>query len=348
MTNEKPRLYFLLILLSLSLILSFLVLRPFLYSLILAIVFAIIFQPLYKKIVQKITGQTWLASLLTITVLVIFILIPITFLIFQIFQETENLYFSLANGLDHQTLSEIWPNLNQKLSQISPVFNNLSLDFDLYLKNILGFLVQNLGVIFSNLARIITGLFIFLISFFFLLKDGEKLTEKIKSLSPLTEDDDKIIIQKITNAINSVIKGSLLVATLQGISCSIGLTLFNVPNPIIWGTIAAIGALIPGVGTTIVLIPAIAYLYLTGQIINTIGLIAWGTLAVGLIDNFLGPRFVGKKAGLHPLLILLSVLGGLSFFGPIGFILGPLTLSLLLVLLDIYTSIIKPARTDLL
>lgn len=348
MPSEKPRLYFLLIILGLSFILSFLILRPFLYSLILAIIFAIIFQPLYKKILQKITPHPWLASLLTIIVLIVFILTPITILIVQIFQEAQSLYLTLVSDLENQTLNELWPSLNQKLSQLSPVFNNLSLDFDSYLKNILSFLVQNLGLIFSNLAKIFTGLFVFLIAFFFLLKDGDSLTQKIKGLSPLTEDDDKKIIQKITNAINSVVKGSLLVATLQGVSCSIGLAIFNVPSPIIWGTVAAIGALVPGVGTTIVLIPAIVYLYLTGQIINMIGLIAWGTLAVGLIDNFLGPRFVGKKSGLHPLLILLSVLGGLSFFGPIGFILGPLTISLLLVLLDIYTSIIKPARSDLL
>ncbi|MFA6254206.1 MAG: AI-2E family transporter [Candidatus Paceibacterota bacterium] len=341
MASEKPRLYFLLILLGLSLILSFLVLRPFLYSLILALVFAIVFQPLYKQILKRAGGQTWLAALLTIIILIIFILIPIAFLVFQIFQEAQGLYISVTNDLGSQTLSDLWPSLSQKLTSISPLFNNLSINADQYVKNVLSFLVQNLGIIFSNLVRIFVNLFVFLIAFFFLLKDGDKLKKKIVSFSPLAKDDDEAIAQKITQSINSVIKGSLLVATLQGISCSVGLLIFGVPNPIMWGTLAAIGALVPGVGTTIVLIPAIIYLYLTGQVINMIGLLAWGILAVGLIDNFLGPRFVGKGAGLHPLLILLSVLGGLSFFGPIGFILGPLTISLLLVLLDIYASIFK-------
>jgi predicted PurR-regulated permease PerM len=273
--------------------------------------------------------------------LIIFILVPITFLVVQIFQEAEGLYINLADGLGYQNLNELWPDLRQRLGEISPLFENLSGDVNQYLGNILSFLVQNLGIIFSNLARILAGLFVFLVSFFFLLKDGEKLRQRLLRLSPLNREDDELIINRVTAAINSVIKGSLFVATLQGISCSIGFLIFGLPNPVIWGSVAALGALVPGVGTTIVLVPAILYLYFTGQLISAIGLLAWGILAVGMIDNFLGPRFVGKRAGLHPLLILLSVLGGLSFFGPIGFILGPLTISLLLVLLDIYAEIVK-------
>ena len=178
-------------------------------------------------------------------------------------------------------------------------------------------------------------------AFFFLLKDGGKLKQKIISLSPLTKDEDEAIIKKIALSINSVIRGNLLIAVLQGISTSIGLTIVGVPNPIVWGTLAAVGALIPGVGTTIVLLPAIGYLYFTGQVIGAVGLLVWGILAVGMIDNFLGPKLVGKGAGLHPLLVLLSVLGGLILFGPIGFILGPLVISLLVVLLDIYADIFK-------
>ena len=341
MISKKPRLYFLLILLSLSLVLSFFVLRPFLYSLILASVFAIVFQPLYRQVLKRVHQQTWLASFLTILVLVIFILIPLTFLIVQIFQEAQGLYFSLTTNFNQQSLTEFWPSLDQRLSTVSPIFDNLSFDLNQYVQKILSFSVQNLGLVFSNLAKLATSLFVFLIALFFLLKDGKKLEQKIISLSPLTKSDDEIIIKKITLAINSVIKGSLLVAILQGILSSIGFLIFDVPNPIIWGTLAAVGALVPCVGTAIVLVPAITYLYLTGQVISAIGLLAWGILAVGLIDNLLGPKFVGKGIGLHPLLILLSVLGGLSLFGPIGFILGPLTVSLLVSLLDIYAEVVK-------
>ncbi len=341
MTSTKPRLYFVLIILSLSLVLSFLVFRPFLYSLILALVFAIIFQPLYKKILRFVWHQPWLAAILTILILVVFILVPLTFLAIQIFYEAQGLYSTLVDGLSNQTLNKLLPGFGQSLSNISPLVNDLSLDINQHLTSFLGFLVRNLGVIFSNLAKILTNLFVFLVAFFFLLKDGDRFKQRIIYLSPLSKDDDGLIIKKITQAINSVIKGSLLIAVLQGISSSLGFIIFGVPNPIMWGTLAAIGALVPSVGTAIVIVPAVIYLYLTGQLISALGLLAWGILAVGLIDNFLGPKFVSQGAGLHPLLILLSVLGGLSFFGPIGFILGPLVIAMLIVLLDIYASIIK-------
>jgi len=114
-----------------------------------------------------------------------------------------------------------------------------------------------------------------------------------------------------------------------------------VPSAILWGVIAAITALIPGFGTSLVIIPAILYLFLTGHIVQAVGLVIWGALAVGLIDNFLGPKLVGRGMHLHPLLVILSVLGGAALFGPIGFLLGPLCLGLFLTLFDIYFYLSK-------
>ncbi|MCX6713507.1 MAG: AI-2E family transporter [Candidatus Vogelbacteria bacterium] len=336
MTNEKTRFYSLLGFLGIALVFTFFVLRPFLYPLILAGIFAIIFQPLYQQILKRVNGQELVATVLTILVLIVCIIIPLAFLSWQIFKEAELLYLTLSSNFDQQVIV----GLNQRLAEISPTLGNFSLDIDQYLKSGLVFLVQNLGVIFSNLARIFVSLFIFLLAFFFLLKDGDRLKRKIISFSPLSKDDDEAIIKKITVAINSVVKGSLFVAVLQGISCSAGFAIFGVPNPLMWGSLAVIGALIPGIGTALVLAPAILYLYFIGHIVGALGLLLWGIFAVGLIDNFLGPKFVGKGVGLHPFLILLSVFGGLSFFGPTGFVLGPLIVSLLFVLLDIYASIL--------
>lgn len=341
MVNGNPRFYAILFSLGFVIILTFFVLQPFLYSLILALIFALVFQPFYKRILKATRGQELFSTFLTILILVIFIIIPLIIIFFQIFREADGLYLSLVNSFGNQSGNGIWLNLNQKLSSVVPFLGNLSADLDQYLKSVLTFLIKNLGSIFSNIVRIFVNLFVFLVAFFFLLKDGAKLKQKIVDLSPLNKEDDELIIKKVTIAINSVIKGSLLVAVLQGIACSIGFAIFGVPNPILWGSLAVIGALIPGVGTALVLAPAIIYLYFTGAVVSSIGLLIWGIFAVGLIDNFLGPRFVGKGIGLHPLLVLVSVFGGLSFFGPLGFILGPLTVSLLIVLLDIYASVVK-------
>jgi Predicted permease len=168
------------------------------------------------------------------------------------------------------------------------------------------------------------------------LRDGEAIIAKLKVLSPLPNRYDTVVVQRLHDAINSVIRGALLIAVIQGILTGVGLTIFGVPNAVLWGSIAIVAALIPYVGTAAVLTPAIAYLFLIDRTGAAVGLLAWGIVAVGLIDNFLGPRLVNRGIRLHPVVILLAVLGGLAFFGPLGYILGPLVISLLFALLDIY------------
>lgn len=185
----------------------------------------------------------------------------------------------------------------------------------------------------------IVGIFIFLISLYFLFKDGHKLKKAVIALSPLQDIHDEAIFNKISLAINSVIKGNLAVALIQGTLTAIGFAIFGIPNATLWGSVATITALIPGIGTTLVLFPAILYLLLTEKMLFAIGLLLWGVLVVGLADNVLRPKLVEQGIRLHPFLILLSIFGGLSFFGPLGFLLGPLVLSLLFALLEIYFAI---------
>ena len=178
-------------------------------------------------------------------------------------------------------------------------------------------------------------------SLYYLLKDGQKLKRAAIEYSPLANIDDEMILKKLELAIGSVIKGNFTIAFIQGILAFIGFTIFGVPNAILWGAAAAVAALIPSVGTALVLLPAVALLFLSGQLFPAVGLLLWGMLAVGLIDNFLGPKLIGRGMKLHPLLVLFSVLGGLVFFGPVGFLLGPIILSLLFALLHIYFIVSK-------
>jgi predicted PurR-regulated permease PerM len=324
----QPRLYFLLAALIGTFVLSFFIFRPFLYALVLAMIFAVVFQPIYQKIKTFVRGQQGLAALVTILIVVVFIFTPLVFLGIQLFKEAEQLYFSLANGGGKDVILNI--------------LNNLRSDFniDQYLKQGLDWLIQRLGSIFSGFAKIMASSFIFLIALYYLLKDGYKLKASIIALSPLLDANDEIILKKLEMAINSVMRGNLLIALIQGTMTMAGFVIFGVPNAVLWGSVAAVAALIPGIGTALVLIPAIVFLFLQNETFYGIGLIAWGMGAVGLIDNFLGPKLIGRGMHLHPLIILLSVFGGIAFFGPIGFLLGPLTATLLFALLDIYSSLI--------
>jgi predicted PurR-regulated permease PerM len=202
--------------------------------------------------------------------------------------------------------------------------------------------VQNLGTIFAGVGQALLGFFLGLMAFYYLLKDGKKLTRAVVALSPLPDAYDEEILNKLAQAVNSVVKGSLVIAAIQGVLTGTGLMIFNVPNPALWGSVAAVAALIPGIGTSLVLLPAIVYLFLTGPIGSAIGLFVWGVIIVGLVDNVLGPKLIGQKVAVHPFLILLAVIGGLGFFGPIGFLFGPLVLSLLFALIEIYRLFPSP------
>jgi len=103
-----------------------------------------------------------------------------------------------------------------------------------------------------------------------------------------------------------------------------------------------VAALVPTLGTSLVLIPVIAYLLISGQTMAALGMAIWGAIAVGLIDNLLGPKLMQYGTNVHPLLILLSVIGGISVFGVIGFLVGPIVLGFLYALLDVYPKIVRP------
>jgi len=135
-----------------------------------------------------------------------------------------------------------------------------------------------------------------------------------------------------------VIKGYLLIGLLQGILMGFGLWIFNIPNPGLWGVVAAIASLLPTIGTALVSVPSIIFLFVTGQTTSAIGLLVWAVILVGMIDNFLSPIIVSGKTNIPPLLILFAVLGGVSLLGPIGILVGPLTISLLYSLISLYRN----------
>jgi len=218
---------------------------------------------------------------------------------------------------------------------------DLSLNVGQVVNQGVSWLSRNIGNAFSVTAQLVLSLVVGLIAYFFFLKDGARFLKTIVHMSPLGDKHDIAILSKLSNTIHSVIRGSLTIALIQGILTCIGFVIFGVPNPVLWGSVAAIGALVPGVGTTIVLLPAIIYLFASGSTGAGIGLLLWGVVAVGLIDNLLMPRLVGSRAKIHSLFILISVLGGLAFFGPSGFLLGPLVVSLVYGLAETYLDLFK-------
>ncbi len=337
MDKNQPAHYFLLLVLGASFLVVYLIAKPFLGPLILAAVFAFLFQPIYQKFLNYTNKRESLAALATTVLAIILVIIPIVFLGMQIFKESSHLYQSLVSGSGGFEASIL--EIVDRIRSASPVFEDFELDFGQYVKQGLAVVIQNLGVVFSSFAKILLNAFVFLVAFYFLFKDGGKLKNYFVALSPLADADDELIVSRLKSGVSAAIKGNLAIGLIQGGLTGLGFAIFGVPNAVLWGGVAAVAAFLPGIGTALIITPAIIFLFLTGNTFGGVGLLAWGVTAVGLVDNFLGPKLVGHGMRLHPLAVFIAVLGGIALFGPLGFILGPLAISVCLALIDIYFSL---------
>jgi len=346
MTNNKVSNPFLLASLAGMLVLTFFIIKPFLATLVFAIICGVSLYPVYKKILKFFGNNETASASITLIISIICIVIPLIFLGTQLVHEAIQLYGSLSQINDKQNgIVVVINNLGQTSEKFIPgtehYFTNFSNNLTIYIKQALSWLISNLGQVISSASLLLLDLFLFFVTFYYLLKDGDKLKREIIKLIPLKDEDGESIFTKLNGAINSIIKGNLMIAFLKGILTAIGFYLFGLPNGILWGSFTIITSFVPNIGTAIVLLPAVVYLFIIGNATPAIGLAIWGIVIVGLADNILGPKLIGKNLQLHPIFILLSILGGLVIFGPIGLFLGPLVMSLLFALLSIYSEEVK-------
>ncbi len=322
-------------------LLAFSIMSPYFNALFIAGVFSVAFHPVYRRMRTFFKKSETLAALLTVIVVLVVILVPLVFLSMILFQEVVDIYGGLQQPgsviaqLDHHaSLFETF------VRGFAPKFQ-FKFDFSGYAVAGLDWAEHNLDRFFSGILEFAFETLLVVIAMFFFLRDGEKLREFAVKWSPLSDAYDEGIITKLVVAISSVVKGSLTTAVVQGTLVGIGFAIFAIPNPVLWGVAATIAALTPILGTAIITVPTGVMLILAGNLHSGIGILVWAVVPVGLIDNFLDPYFYGKGINVHPLLILLSVVGGLVYFGPMGFLAGPIILTFFFALLEIYPTIIR-------
>lgn len=311
---------------------------PFMGALALAAIIVTICYPLHERILRKLTpARAGLAAFISLMIVFLIIVIPLAVLSSFILREALSIY-KIFNSAEHITFVSSLTKIETSIQAFIPEF---TFDAASIVQQTAGFIVDRIVSIFTGTASTIFLLFIALFAAYYFFKDGKHFTSYLIKLSPLKDVDDAHILSRLATAVRSVALGTVTVAILQGFLTAIGLTLFGFDRAILWGCLAAIGALVPGIGTSIVFIPAVIYLLYTGAQLHALWLGLWGVFAVGLIDNMVGPYVMSRGNNVHPFLVLLSVLGGIASFGPIGFILGPVILSLFLVLLELYHVHIK-------
>ena len=331
--------YFFFGLLLTTFIFTFFIFRPFWVVLVLGLCFSIVLYPIYEWLTKR-HLPNWLASLLTVIFFVIVVCGPLFGIGVLVFNQSQDVYHIVTdNGNTRPFLSAV----ETKINNILP--NGMTFDINQKATEVVSYLSKNIASIFTTTVSAFFSFVLILLIIFYFLKDGAQWRKAIIVLSPLGDEDDERIISRLAQSVNGVIKGSLFIAIIQGTLLGIGLWFFGISHPALWGVVAAITSLIPTLGTSLVSVPSIIFLFVTGQTASAIGLLIWAGLMVGMIDNFLGPLIVSKKINISSLLILFSVLGGISLLGPVGVLVGPLTVSLLYTLISIYRNEFKKNQT---
>ncbi|HTE48610.1 MAG TPA: AI-2E family transporter [Candidatus Paceibacterota bacterium] len=327
--------YFFYGLLLATFIFAFFIFRPFWTVLVLGISFSIVLYPIYEWL-QKRYLPNWLSALITLILFIVVLCGPLFSVGALVFSQSQDVYTLVT---DNRINKPFINSIETKINNILP--KGIVFDVDQKITEFVSYISNNIANIFTATVSAFFSFVLMLLIIFYSLKDGAQWRKAIIVLSPLGDQDDEKIITRLTQTVNGVIKGFLLISLIQGTVLGLGLTIFGIPNAALWGVVAAITSLIPALGTSLVSVPAIIFLFATGQTASAVGLVIWVAFMIVLIDNFLGPIIVGKRINISSLLILFSVLGGIALVGPVGILIGPLTVSFLYTLISIYRNEFK-------
>jgi predicted PurR-regulated permease PerM len=191
----------------------------------------------------------------------------------------------------------------------------------------------------AAIPDIFIGITIVPMVIYYILVDGERLVAWLRRSTPLPARQVDYILRETRLGLNGVFLGQILGATIQGTLGAIGFVITGLPNPVLWGAVMAILALLPVVGTNLVWIPAGLYLVIDGNVWGGIFMLAWGTFVVMIfMDNVVKPKLIGRHSDIHPMFVLVGVLGGAAVFGFIGLFLGPLLVGVTLSVLNVYEA----------
>lgn len=323
---------------------AYFILKPFLISLLIAAIIAHFFNPVYNFLL-KLIGKKGIASAITCIIILIIIVVPLYFVASLLANEVQNFVHNFSQN--PESAQKIIDNFSSKLSSspFSEFINAKKIIKEDVIISATKDLSQKALVIIGNtylgVAHLIFVVFVMFFSLFYFFIDGEKLIKKIMRLSPLQDKYENILIEKFNSMTRATIKGTTLIAIIQGTLGGILFWTTGVFSPILLGVLMTISSVIPSIGTGLVWFPVGIIMIIAGNFTQGIAILLAGALVLSTIDNFLQPRLVGKDTKMHPLLILFSTLGGIALFGISGFIVGPIVMSLSVALWDIYAMEFK-------
>ena len=306
-------------------IFAVIILQPFLSYIVLAAILTYALFPLYSFFYNRLRRPD-LSAALSILLTLLGMVLPAIFLVTKLVQQVSG----AITGSKFQNLEPI----TNYLDRISGY--RLQQMLDTGVEQIRSYILAVAPNVLGSIGQLFLGLFILFFVMYYGFRDGEKFVQRIRTLLPLEPTLKESLFYELRTITQAVLYGQIMTALVQGALGTIGLLIFGVPNWLFWGAIMMVTAFIPFLGTPIVWIPAVASLILGGNTGRGIGLLIYSATLVMNIDNFLRPKLMSGRTRVHPVLILLGVLGGLKVFGFVGMLVGPLILALLVAFVRFY------------
>jgi predicted PurR-regulated permease PerM len=340
-----------LLLLTLTIsVLFFSMIGQFLMTIFLAGIFSGMFQPVFRWLVLRTRGRRNLASLLTLLIICLMVILPLFLLLGIVTGQAIHISNEvgpwIARHIEEPTaVSELfrrlpfWEYVQQYNQEILQKAGEL-------VGRISSFLLDSIQAVTLRTLNFILLFFIFLYTMFFFLKDGRLLLEKILYYLPLSERDEQRLLERFTSVTRATIKGTLIIGIIQGGLAGFGFWFVGIDGAVFWGTVMIFLSIIPAIGSALVWVPATIILAATGKVGAAIVLLVYCGLLVGSVDNVLRPRMVGRDIRMHELFIFFGTLGGIGLFGIVGFIVGPIIAALFVTLWDIYGTTFKDHLTE--
>lgn len=345
---NSMRIWYFLLIFLISIIFLGYILWPFWSILVLSFLLTNIFRPIYKILAKTLSEGG--ASILTCMLIILIVFIPLLFFVGALSSEALGLYHwgrSTQVGLKFQLLMQESPLVLQfqdylkdfgfsfEPAQITGMFS--------YIAKMAGLFIYNQASAWAaNILQFIILFFMMILIIFFLLIDQDRLIEFIIAVSPLPDDEDRLLLEKFEEIANAILKGNGICGLIQGILGGAVFAILGLNSPLLWGGIMAILAFLPIFGIGLVMIPTSVVFMLNDRIGAGVFLFFFYLTLSFSIEYLVKPKMVGDEVKMHTLLVFLSIIGGLSVYGVLGIIYGPLIVTAFLTLTDIYLAKYDP------
>lgn len=340
MKEEQLRRIFLVIFLVAISTIFVLMIRKFLLTILLAAIFAGLAYPPYRRLLRLFRGHSIVASVSTILLLVLVIILPLLgflgVLVSQTIQATEAVSRWVQQQIAEPSAVADFLRSIPGSERLEP-YRDEVLTKSAQLVGIVGnFLVGSVRTATTRTISFFFHFFLLIYAMFFFLMDGERILSKFLSFIPLSDADEKTIVDTFLSVSRATLRGTLIIGVVQGTLAGLAFAATGIKGAVFWGTLMTLLSIIPGVGTALVWLPASIYLAATGHLIKAVALALFCAAVVGSVDNILRPRLVGRNIQMHDLLVVLATVGGILMFGLLGFIVGPIVAALFITIWEIY------------